>query len=103
MSKRTRRERKDRGESSGPMEAESTEVPASKLLNYVKKEDLMHHITPQGYYDVVIALREKLDKPNIQVRDVKRAIPGTLRWCRACARVRLARMRWRSTQLLCSD
>ena len=47
-------------------------ISASKLLNYVHKDELMIFLTPQRYMEVEAKLRQDLNKPRPNVRDVKK-------------------------------
>jgi hypothetical protein len=54
------------------MTADYDNVAPSKLLNYVKKQDLVQFITPEKYKQVEDQLRQELGKEKITLKDVKK-------------------------------
>src|SRR5690242_16794367 len=50
------------------------QVPVSKILNYIKKDDMITVVTPQVYYAIVDAMKKKYNKQKINVREIKKEI-----------------------------
>ena len=47
-------------------------IPSSKLLNYVKKSDLIEYLTREKYEELENHLHKELNKERITLRDIKR-------------------------------
>lgn len=63
------------------------QVPPSKLLNYIKKDDLMNVLGHQNYFVIVDDLRKQTGQDKIPVSEVKKALAKEPKYAEGLQRV----------------